>query len=369
MHDPIIVSGGGITGSYVAYLLAKDGHDVILLDPKKLPFSATECNPGGINLHHGPGIPGIMENFHRYCLQGHLKYLDDIQNTSGIDIDFRRIERLFLAFSKEEEKNLLDMKTRYDEARHFEALWCSRKEVSYLDTRIASGVIGGLLTKGNISVDSTLYTEALQTAAKKYGTVILDCSLAELNILKNKVVQIVTDKGENIACSNVVLCTGAWTEEFFKVLNVPISLQAIKGQLLLVRNREEEFGYDITYGLTGMYHFKDDLYWLGGTRENAYPEAGVTKNATKKILEGIAKIIPGFSDFDLLSECAGYRPATEDKIPVAGKIPGFKNIYTGTGGGSKGILHSAGIASLVRESIKQEIPEKYRFLTPERFMR
>ncbi len=364
---PIVIIGGGITGAFTAFQLAKNGHAVIILDEEVSPYKATDCNPGGINPHHGPDIPGKMEDFHHYCLAEHLYHKQEIQDSSGIDFNFRVIERLFVALCEDEKKNLLIMRKRYEDIEGFEASWCSKQEVAILDERITTECIGGLLTKGNITVDATLYTKALQSAAEKYGARFLYGTAIDFIKEKDVVTHVVTASGKNIGCSKVILCAGFWVNNLLKVLKVPISIHALKGQLLTIENSGKPFKFDITHGLTGLYHYKDNLYWLGGTTEEIEPESGTTGGGKRKILDNIAKIIPGLTDFEVCFHGAGYRPVSDDKLPIVGKIPGFHNVYIGTAGGSKGILHSAGIAAELLKYIEDRSSKEYQFLTPERF--
>jgi glycine/D-amino acid oxidase-like deaminating enzyme len=48
-------------------------------------------------------------------------------------------------------------------------------------------------------------------------------------------------------------------------------------------------------------------------------------------------------------------------------LPGYDNVYVGTGGGSKGILVSSGIGHELVNFIEGNPTNKYDFMTPGRF--
>src|SRR3954447_3194675 len=61
----IAVVGGGITGAFAAYFLARRGVEVTLIERDDVGAHASGKNPGGLNPLHGPGIPGPMQDLAR----------------------------------------------------------------------------------------------------------------------------------------------------------------------------------------------------------------------------------------------------------------------------------------------------------------
>src|SRR5690606_36961220 len=143
------IIGGGLTGAWIAYLLASEGRDVVVYDGGSQPFRASDANPGGLNPLHGPGIPGPLEAFQLGCHQLHRDHGDRIRELSGIDYHLRIIDRLFVAFSEGDVAELRDMERLYAAASGFDAIWLDPHQVRFLEPRVSDRVLGGLLTRGN----------------------------------------------------------------------------------------------------------------------------------------------------------------------------------------------------------------------------
>lgn len=362
----IAIIGAGITGAYTAFLLADSGHQVIMLDSGSSPYRGTSCNPGGINPLHGPGMPGVMADFYMSCYRYHHLYKDRVQELSGIDYRFRVIDRLFLAFTLEENDVLLKMQDAYNSQEGFQAQWYTPERLAALDRRISEQALGGLLTRGNVVVDSELYCEALKLAAIKLGARFVESSVEEVITDEGSATHIIAG-GEQIACSATILATGYATEHLSRKLGVGVPVAPVKGELLMVRVEDKAFDFDVTWGLTGLYQYKDDLYWLGGTTDDPSIHPGTTAAGKAKILENIKIMLPGLSGYSLVSHSAGYRPVSADKLSLIGRLPGYENIYVGTGGGSKGILVSSGIGRGLMDMIEGAPADKYKLLKPNRF--
>ena len=60
MRPDAVVIGGGITGVFVTYYLARKGLSTVLVEKDGLAAHASGSNPGGLNPLHGPEIPGRM---------------------------------------------------------------------------------------------------------------------------------------------------------------------------------------------------------------------------------------------------------------------------------------------------------------------
>jgi glycine/D-amino acid oxidase-like deaminating enzyme len=78
---------------------------------------------------------------------------------------------------------------------------------------------------------------------------------------------------------------------------------------------------------------------------------------------------PTLADANLVRQTACLRPLSADGMPIVGQVPGWTNLFVGTGAGRKGILWSTGmsfgLADLVLEG-KTGVPG-LQFLDPGRF--
>ena len=362
----IAVIGAGITGAYLAFSLAKEGCAVTVYDGHSVACSGTRCNPGGINPFHGPGMPGVMESFYLESYQQHLENYVEIQNLSGIDFHLKVVDRLFLAFKDSDAQRLKHMQKPYLKNQGFNASWLTPAEVAQLDGRISKNIIGGLLTTGNLTVNTQLYASALVAAAQRLGVEFVDKNVSEIVFTDHKATHVVVDQNK-VPISTVAATCGVWTADVLKPLKPSVALRAVKGELLLVEIDGPPLPFDITYGLAGLYQSKPGLYWGGGTESDSWPEPGITVAGREEILDNLNVILPGITKINCVEHGAGYRPMAEDSLPIVGKVNPYENIFIGTGGGSKGVLLSSGIARVLAGLINQDSVSGVDFLSPDRF--
>lgn len=359
-----LVIGDGITGAFIAYLLAQQGNaPVVIAGDETSP--ASHFNPGGINPLHGPGIPGDMEEFsmQAYCL--HMAHWERIRVLSGIDFSGRIIERLFLAFADTEKNKLLDQQELYHRHEGFSAQWLTPSEIAVKEPRLADNSLGGLYTRGNATVDARRYTEAVMTAAQAGGAAIIDKAVTAL-VKRPDGYAVICRGGKSYAAKRVVVAAGSWTQHILASLGLDFPLKPIKGELLMIEVARP-FGFDVTCGNDGLYHFRDHLYWLGGTREDVGFDVSVSAQGMRGLMAKASVLIPGAGSFTVKDHVAAMRPTTPDGMPIVGCLTSQPDLYIATGAGSKGMLWSARMAAAIVTSLGGHADNSSEFLTPERF--
>src|SRR3954453_17216584 len=142
----IAVVGGGITGAFAAYFLARRGVEVTLVERDEVAAHASGNNPGGLNPLHGPGIPGPMQELALEAFRLHLEHFSP-----------PRRPRLQLAVDAADLETLERSKELYDAGPGFAATWLERDELEELEPGLAPAVRRGLLTEGNAKVDALAY--------------------------------------------------------------------------------------------------------------------------------------------------------------------------------------------------------------------
>ena len=83
----------------------------------------------------------------------------------------------------------------------------------------------------------------------------------------------------------------------------------------------------------------------------------------------LLRIAPCLSSAELIHQTACLRPLSRDGLPIVGKVPGWQNLFLGTGAGRKDILWSAGMSHGLAYLIlpaTSEVPGR-NFLDPGRF--
>ena len=90
----VAIIGGGIVGCLTAYLLAREGLSVTLLEKDAVGSHASGFSFGEMGSLEGAGIPYPLLDFSLWCLQRHRSLAGELKETSGVDNQFHPCERL-----------------------------------------------------------------------------------------------------------------------------------------------------------------------------------------------------------------------------------------------------------------------------------
>lgn len=365
--NPIVVIGGGITGSLIAYFLASQGMPVSLVERSGIGSQASGQNPGGINPLHGPGIPGPLSDFALRSHRLHLRHDASIKALSGLDFQLRPAARIEVALDEAEAAKLHVISDLYNQTEGFSARWLDRNALSEIEPGISHDALAGLLLEGNAMVDSHTYTLAAAQAARAQGARVMEGAVTGLEREGSRVTAVRFDD-ESLPCEAVVVATGAWAAQAGSWLGCRIAVTPLKGELLLVELTGNPMRHHVTRAAMGLYALPDGRAWLGGTREEAGYDAQPTRRGYDAVMDGVARFLPGVREARLVRHMAALRPATPDGLPIIGKAAGYDNAYLATGGGAKGMLLGMGMAEAITSLIDgAEPPLPLDAFRPDRF--
>lgn len=344
----VAVVGGGITGAFAAYFLARLGIPATLIERRAIGAEASGKNPGGLNPLYGAGIPGPLAGLALEAFRLHLQQWDDLRSLSGIDFSGRCKQRLNLAVDESDVRQLEGMKQVYDSTAGFSARWLDRYEVREVEPGLDAAVVGGLLAEGDAKVDAARYSQAIARSAYKLGAREVVAEVCGLQKQGERVTAVLLDRGP-LTCSGVVVASGPWCAGPARWLEMSIPVEPVKGEMLLVKAGGGDRRTDIAWRDAMLYPAGDGKAWLGGTEERVGFDAAPSASGRRSILERIARVLPGVAGAQVLAQTAALRPATPDGLPIAGMTARWENVCLALGGGRKGVLLSAAMGRAAAE--------------------
>lgn len=360
----ILIIGNGLTGAYCCYLLARLGMEVACIGPGVADGVASEHNPGGINPLHGPGIPGPMAGFALDCLRLHQQYLAQMA-AAGHEVPLRRARRLILASDQAEADQLLDTGRLYISTEGFTAEPLSAKQLRELWSGAPITAAAGLMTTGNLALNSNHYRRALLAAAAGHGATLIDGRVERVACRDGRIVPIQSSQGV-LQADAYVFCTGP-----FPVPGVlgPPPVKPLRGDMLHMALPESLCPCDITWREFGLYRIDADMAWLGGTRRDTGFDTGPDPQARHEIMGGLPSMLAFVDETMIKGQVCGLRPVSPDGLPLLGAMPGADNAWLANGAGAKGVLYSAGLARGIARLVKgQSLESEWAVMSPGRFM-
>ena len=348
----VVVAGGGVIGTAIAWQAAAAGLDVVLVDPER--GDAASLVAAGMLAPVSEALfgEGALLRVNLLALERFPSFAAELEDVTGHRVGLRREGTLAIAYDPGDYAALMRL-TAFRRSAGLEAEELDSRACRKLESFLAPDVHGGVLFPGDWSVDNRRYAAALREAM----------TAAKVRIVRDRVTGVlagdgracgvaVADGGE-IGAAQVVVATGCWTSS---VAGLPAELRAavrpVKGQLLRLRHpdgmppvltrtiRATVRGVDVY-----LVPRADGEVIVGATQEERGPDRAVTAGAVHDLRHDAMSVLPVTSELILAETCSGLRPGTPDNGPVVGGAgPG---LLLATGHYRNGILMSAATADAI----------------------
>ena len=343
-HDvrDVIVIGAGIAGCLTAYLLAKQGLKVTILEADSVGSHASGFAFGGLGPLDGSGIPDPLLDFSVWCFQRHVTIAQELTEATGIDTQFHLRDRLNLAFKEEEISSYKGDLKWQREVLGFEVEWLEPREAIQVEPRTNPDCLGAIFYQGTGAVEAYRYNLAAAQAGESLGAEMLQRRVTGLLSDGDRCLGVTFENGQ-MEAGLVVLAMGPWSQQASRWSGFNIPIRPLKGQIIRLQLSEDPMRASLNYAGSYAASKTDGLIWAGTTEEEAGFGEELTIAARDKVMGDLLKMAPSLSEAELVQQTACLRPLSEDGIPIVGVVPGWKNLFLATGGGRKGILWSTGM--------------------------
>jgi glycine oxidase len=353
MDADVIVVGGGVIGTAIAWRAAAAGRTVTLIDPgtddKASLVAAGMLGPVSesvfgeqdllaLNLHAVDRFPGFNA---------------ELEAASGQPTGLRTEGTLAVAYDSGD----LAALDRLTEFRHSIGLKAERLDARAcrrLEPFLAPSTRGGVLAIGDLSVDNRRYLAALRTAAARAGVRTV---VGEVTGVAPGLVRFRSESAETteLSAPRVVVAAG-WATGRIEGLPDPIrkAIRSVKGQILRLRhpgNLPPVISHTIRAIVQGRDIYlvprADGEVVVGATQEER-DDRDITAGAVHDLLRDAMTAVPAISELLLAEASAGRRPGTSDNGPILGLVsPAEPTLIIAAGHYRNGVLLSAATADAV----------------------
>ncbi len=342
----IVVVGGGVVGCAAAYALARAGASVTLIERDEIAAHASGHNAGNLN-----PLFGTPSALRAPALEAFALHLDLMRE---LDFAPASAERIHLGREESERQELEDVATMFASADGFSSRWLEGDELLHVEPGLADVFRFGVLTRGNLSVDSADYTRAIAEGASRLGVKILREEVVGIITSGERVTGIRT-RGGVVPCDEVLFATGPWITDVNAWLGIAVDVEPVKGELLLMRLSEGAPRHDLIWNSAALYRRRGDQLWIGGTMgKNGFDTAPSPANR-KFLLNEATRLFPAVECAEFLDHVAALRPMPATNRPIAARAKGWQNVTIANGGGSKGVLWSAHIAKQICDLVMSDV--------------
>jgi D-amino-acid dehydrogenase len=338
-----VVIGGGIVGWSAAYRLARNGVAVAVID-NRLDGHATAAGAGIVS--PGTGIHGHEDTaeLSKAAVGWYPTLVSQLEDDGQAETGFASPGTLFVFTDEDEYARLPEVKAFAEQRRA--AGMRSIGEISELSGREArdlfpalADIPGALYMAEGSRVNGRLLRDALRNAATGRGAVEIAGSAAlDGATLRDRTLSV---DGEAIGFDRLLLAAGAWTRDLAAVVGLDVPVVPQRGQILhLSMPGVETTAWPVIHGFHNHYMlaFPTDRVVVGATREDGSGyDYRMTAGGIRQELNEALRVAPGLADATLEEIRVGFRPMSEDGLPILGQVPGSEHVFVATGHGPSGL--------------------------------
>jgi glycine/D-amino acid oxidase-like deaminating enzyme len=227
----VIIIGGGIIGSALAWELAKRQIDVLLLEKDTIGFGQSSRAWGFVRQQrrHPSELP-LMKIANQMWPE----------LSAELEADFEWTQHGIMAVADTEER-MSYYRDWYEQTREFgiESQLLTTRDIRKLNPDMQGAWVGGIYTPGDGHAEPGLATQAFARAAEKLGAQVrtgvtvdgIDVSAGE--------VRGVRANGEYIRCNTVVCAAGTWSSRLARTIGLTLLQRSVRQTVVEVDPRRE----------------------------------------------------------------------------------------------------------------------------------
>jgi sarcosine oxidase subunit beta len=355
----VVIIGGGIVGSSVAYHLAEGGcSNVIVVEREaRQGMGSTGRATGGARAQFATPINIQMSLYS-------IEFFAHCEEATGHPSGYQPRGYLFVATSERQLDYLKANRERQAQLGLTDVEILTRQEIAAMIPQLrVDDVVGGSFCQRDGFVDPPGIMRAFMSRAREKGArLLLDTGVTGIDVDKGGVSGVRTTRGR-IATRAVVNASGAWAAEVARLAGVEIPVVPLRRQLVSTKPFAAlPDRMPMVIDMSNGFHFRPD--YQAGTPAGvlmAWPDADETPgfktdfdpSFVKKILKHATHRVPCLADVVVEPRrCrAGLYEMTPDHHAIIGEAPGVGGLYLANGFSGHGVMHSPATGRIISEMI------------------
>ena len=360
----VVIIGAGVAGLSIGWRLAQSGAEVTVLERAEPGRGATWASAGMISTTSESGEADTPEGrFARRSAALWPRFAREIEEASGMDVDFRADGTLIVARNTEEAAELA-ARAKGSPALEF----LIREEARALEPLLSTSIEGALFDPAEAQVDNRTLCPALALAFQRTGGVLLtNESVVRVEIESGRVAGARTPFSLHRADS-FIIAAGAWSG-FLEGLP-PEALPPVipvKGEMIALEPSGADLPRHMIWGNEVYLVPRHNRLLVGATVSREGFDRRTTRAAATWLHERALGLIPALESWPLVEHWAGLRPGSPDDLPLIGATA-LDGLFVASGQYRNGILLAPAIADAMQALVlEQRSFDEMQAFDPRRF--
>jgi glycine/D-amino acid oxidase-like deaminating enzyme len=347
----VIVIGGGIVGAAIAYGLARDGVQTLMIDGADGDFRAAAGN-FGLVWQHGKGLDmPAYQDLTRASVSAWRDFGSELAEVTGTDVQLEQNGGLTLCLGEEAfDARRGALQRLHNQTAAGDPDWemIDRASLARMlpDAALGAEVVGASFGRDDGQVNPLRLLAALHAAIIRMGGEVRGGTPVRA-LRADGDGYVVEFGGERAHASRVVLAAGLGTKALAAQVGMDIPIRPLRGQIL-VTERVQPF---LPLPTMDIRQTGEGTVMIGSTQEEVGFDASTTGAAAGMLSHAALRSFPGLADASMVRQWSGLRVMTPDGHPIyqtSDRCPGVfvAQCHSGV---TLAAFHAAGFAAAVAD--------------------
>jgi sarcosine oxidase subunit beta len=350
----VVVIGGGVIGTSVAFHLAEAGVEVVLLERDELGSGSTSRAAGGVRAQ-------FSDELNVRIGQRSLVAFRDFARRPGWEIDLEQVGYLFVLSSE-------------SDVASFERSVALQNELG-VPSRIVSGsearelcpllagedILAGAFSPDDGHATPEAVVQGYASGARAHGAHIrTGCAVTGIDVGDGRVTAVRTAAG-CVSTGTVVCATGAWSAAVGRMAGVPLPVTPLRRQVLFTEpmaGLPPRLPMTIDFATSFYFHREGPGLLFGMSDPGERP--GFDLHTSDEWIPGLMQVAqrraPRIADAGIRGGWAGLYEETPDHNAVIGEASAVDRFLYATGFSGHGFLQAPAVGEIVRDLVRRRPP-------------
>jgi sarcosine oxidase, subunit beta len=350
----VVIIGGGIVGSSIAYHLVSAGcRNVLVLERETaVGKGSTGKSMGGVRAQFSTPVNIQMSLYS-------IPFYASFDERLGHPCDYRPQGYLFCATS---DRHMTYLRTNYEKQVAMglkNVRLIEGSEIRAMFPQLSGDdIIGGSFCSTDGFVDPYSAMNGLMTWAVDHGANLRKNTTVTGLLRDEKGIAGVETNSGSIATRKVVNCAGAWAASVAQLVNVDLPVEPLR-RMLVPSEPFDQFPHTapMIIDMSTGFHFRPEsrgflLAW-NDPEETAGFKTDFDPGFVEKILIRAADRVPCFADLPVNPKraWAGLYEMTPDHHPILGEVPEVPGFFLANGFSGHGVMHAPATGKILSDLI------------------
>ena len=312
----VLIIGGGLVGSAVAFGIAERGARVIMLDEGDRAFRAARGN-AGLVWYQGKGRG--MQRYQEWSLEATRawpEFAAKLKELTRIDVSYHRPGGLTFCINEaeyESRRELIDQIRRETIAGEYDCRMMDRSAVQELlpQMKLGDAVVGASFSVHDGHVNPLALLRALHAGVRILGGHFY-AGHSVFDIRRKADQFIVRTSGGSFAASKLVIAAGNGTERLAQMVDMHIPVRPEKGEILVTEQTQP----CLPLPCNRIRQTAEGSFLLGASQEDAGFNVQTNTRVIRSISDRARKVFPVLGQLRIIRSWAALRVKTPEKMPI-----------------------------------------------------